>query len=83
MFLTICSATHTLGKGNHYKLTFPMMYAFAENYILALSHDEVVHGKRSLIDKMWGTYEEKFSELRLLYAYMYSHPGKKLLFIGR
>ena len=53
-------------KGNHYKLTFPMMYAFAENYILALSHDEVVHGKRSLIDKMWGTYEEKFSELRLL-----------------
>lgn len=69
-------------KGNHYKLTFPMMYAFAENYILALSHDEVVHGKRSLIDKMWGTYEEKFSELRLLYAYMYSHPGKKLLFMG-
>ncbi len=69
-------------KGNHNKLTFPMMYAFAENYILALSHDEVVHGKRSLIDKMWGTYEEKFSELRLLYAFMYSHPGKKLLFMG-
>ncbi len=59
-----------------------MMYAFAENYILALSHDEVVHGKRSLIDKMWGTYEEKFSELKLLYAFMYSHPGKKLLFMG-
>lgn len=69
-------------RGNHGKLTFPMMYAFAENYILALSHDEVVHGKRSLIDKMWGTYEEKFSELRLLYAFMYSHPGKKLLFMG-
>lgn len=69
-------------KGNHNKLTFPMMYAFAENYILALSHDEVVHGKRSLIEKMWGTYEEKFSELRLLYAFMYSHPGKKLLFMG-
>lgn len=69
-------------KGNHSKLTFPMMYAFAENYILALSHDEVVHGKRSLIDKMWGTYEEKFSELKLLYAFMYSHPGKKLLFMG-
>lgn len=69
-------------KGNHNKLTFPMMYAFAENYILALSHDEVVHGKRSLIEKMWGTYEEKFSELRLLYSFMYSHPGKKLLFMG-
>ena len=69
-------------KGNHNKLTFPMMYAFAENYILALSHDEVVHGKRSLIDKMWGSYEEKFAELKLLYAFMYSHPGKKLLFMG-
>ena len=69
-------------KGNHNKLTFPMMYAFAENYILALSHDEVVHGKRSLIDKMWGTYEEKFAELKLLYAFMYAHPGKKLLFMG-
>ncbi len=69
-------------KGNHNKLTFPMMYAFAENYILALSHDEVVHGKRSLLDKMWGTYEEKFAELKLLYTFMYSHPGKKLLFMG-
>lgn len=69
-------------KGNHNKLTFSMMYAFAENYILALSHDEVVHGKRSLIDKMWGSYEEKFSELKLLYSLMYSHPGKKLLFMG-
>ena len=53
-------------KGNHSKLTFPMMYAFAENYILALSHDEVVHGQRSMIVKMWGPYEAKFSETKHL-----------------
>ncbi len=69
-------------KFNHNMLTFLMFYAFSENYILPLSHDEVVHGKRSLIDKMYGSYEEKFSSLKLYYAFSYAQPGKKLLFMG-
>src|SRR2546423_7054699 len=67
---------------HHHELTFGLLYAFTENFVLPLSHDEVVHGKGSLLAKMSGDRWHQLANLRALYAWMWAHPGRKLLFMG-
>ncbi len=69
-------------KWHHNNITFSMAYFYSEKFLMEFSHDEVVHGKKTIIDKIYGTYEEKFAQLKTLYLYMFTHPGKKLNFMG-
>lgn len=69
-------------RGKYHQLTFSMDYFYRELYLLPFSHDETVHGKKTILDKLYGTYEEKFAQCRALYTYMFTHPGKKLNFMG-
>lgn len=82
-FLEYMKCDPLFRKGNHHKMTFSLMYAYSERFILVLSHDEVVHLKCSMLNKMPGLYEDKFKNLKAAYAYMTGHPGKKLLFMGQ
>lgn len=82
-FLSYMKLDPLYRKYHHHELTFSMMYAFSEKFILVLSHDEVVHEKGSMIQKMPGGYEDKFSNLRTAYGFMMTHPGKKLIFMGQ
>lgn len=69
-------------KWHHHSITFSMAYFYSERFMLEFSHDEVVHGKKTILNKIWGSYEQKFAQLKTLYLYMFTHPGKKLNFMG-